>query len=409
MYPRALVVLQPIVEDLRGDVTDGSGDREIAKVDIIPLEVAITRDRAERCDTMDVVIRWQDYPLDPRVVADCRVTAFIANADAPDEDLYADNTRFAQFIGFVDNHEVACDDSGGMVVRLMCRDYAGRLIDQRHDGKGIPTSSKLSDIARRLLDAVNGYQRTRILVDGDRTLKSLVRGDLWTPTRGSSIWDVLVAIGREAGMEVTFIDGDLVMRPVRTSDVQRVRSLTLGVSIHAVRFERPASPIYRKAVQLRCINARTGRRVVSQYPATSDEVITYNVPGTYTEADLLRMAKAAFISTVSRRVVGTITTYEMTDDAGEDLAGVESVRAGDKLHLYFATGDRKSVFGKSAQALTGYLEAGGLTRDEAGDIVQTWFDAEELSNRFTVRTARHRWTAESGYQLDITFENLVTL
>lgn len=403
VYPRALIVLQPVVEDLRG-----GEDREIAKLDVIPLEVAITRDRAEICDTLDAVIRWQDYPMDPRVIADCRVIAYLANVESPDVDLYVDNTRFAQFLGFVDNHEVDIGSSG-MVVRIRCRDYAGRLMDQRHDGAGIRTGRRLSEVAREILNMAPGYQRTAIRVENDQTLKAFVRVDLWTPTRASSLWDVLVAIGREAGMEVTFIDGTLVFREVRTSDDQRIRSLTVGLSIADIRFERPASPIYRKGVELRCVNSRTGQRVVGKFPPDATELITYNVPGAYTQADLERQARAAFISTVSRRVVGNLTTHNMTDDAGEDLAGVDSVRAGDVLHLYFATGDRVTVFGKSAQALSSYLEAGGLSRQEAGDIVDGWFDAEELSNRFSVRTAMHTFNHQTGYKLSITFDNLVTL
>ena len=107
-YPRALVVLQPKIRQTGGDV-------EIARAGIVPVSVTVVRDQAERCDTADIALRVRDFPLDPRAVADCRVSVYMADVELPDVELYPDNTAYAQFIGFVDEYEWTFDGGGPRV------------------------------------------------------------------------------------------------------------------------------------------------------------------------------------------------------------------------------------------------------------------------------------------------------
>lgn len=399
-YPRALVVLQPKIRQTGGDV-------EIARAGIVPVSVTVVRDQAERCDTADIALRVRDFPLDPRAVADCRVSVYMADVELPDVELYPDNTAYAQFIGFVDEYEWTFDD-GGPRVRLRCRDYAGRLLEQKYDGAPIRTDATLLDIIVKLVDAAPGFERLRITIENDKPLKSFVRADLWTPPRAGSLWDVIAALARDAGQEASFDLGVLVLRTPRNITEPRARALTLGQTVTRVSLMKTPAPLYRAAIGLRQVNARSGEVVEAWWPkdVPSPSRIMYPVAGSYTRADLERMAKSAFEAVATMSVQGSLETAHMADDFGEDLCGVESVRSGDTLFVQIAGDGTTGPLGQPAPQLVAYLQAGGVSADEAAQIVGSWGRMEELNNLFMIRRAVHTIDA-NGYRLSVDFENVV--
>jgi len=134
--------------------------------------------------------------------------------------------------------------------------------------------------------------------------------------------------------------------------------------------------------------------------------IVYPVAGQFTAADLQRRAKLAFESVATMAVQGTFETQHMVDDNGEDLCGIESIRSGDTVFIYLATGGAQTPLGIPAGQLVAYLEAAGVQTEDAQRMVASWTDAEELANLFVVRSARHT-IDQRGYRLVVEFENLV--
>jgi len=401
-YPRCLVSLQPTIRDLAT-----GQETQIARSDIIPLSCTITLDQAERANTCDLEITLKDFPLHPSVVQDCRVVVIMADVELPEVDLYIDNADHGQFIGFVDTYEYSSGMDGPRL-RITCRDYSGRLLDQRYDGAPIRTDATLLDIVAGLVAQAPGYERIPITIENDKPLKAFVRTDLWTPPRAGTLWDVLVSLGHAAGQEVAFELQALTFRTARNVPQPRVRTLTQGRTLENVSMSRAPAPLYRKAITLRQIDARTGEVVEGTYPtdvALKDRIV-YPVAGQFTAADLQRRAKLAFESVATMAVQGTFETRHMVDDNGEDLCGIESIRSGDTVFIYLATGGAQTPLGIPAGQLVAYLEAAGVQTEDAQRMVASWTDAEELANLFVVRSARHT-IDQRGYRLVVEFENLV--
>lgn len=401
-YPRCVVSLQPTIRDL----ATGQA-QQIARSDIVPLSCTITMDQAERANTCEFELSIRDFPLHPSVIQDCRVVVIMADVELPEVDLYIDNSDYGQFIGFVDTYDYSSGPDGTRL-RITCRDYSGRLLDQRYDGAPIRTDAMLLDIVAGLLSQAPGYERVNITLKNNKPLHTFVRTDLWTPPRAGTLWDVLVSLGHAAGQEVAFELEALTFRTARNVPQPRVRTLTQGRTLDSVSMSRVPAPLYRRAITLRQIDARTGEVVEGTYPtdvALKDRIV-YPVAGQFTAADLQRRAKLAFESAATMYVQGSFETRHMADDNNEDLCGIESIRSGDTVFIYLATGGAQTPLGIPAGQLTAYLEASGVQTADAQRMVASWTDAEELANLFVVRSARHT-IDQRGYRLVVEFENLV--
>lgn len=399
-YPRALVVLQP-------SLRTPDGKREIAKVNVVPISVTVTMDAAERTNTAQITLHARDLPLNPAALADVRVSVFMADVEDPNVDLYVGNADHAQFIGFADEVEFSFDNRGRSV-RLSCRDYAGRLMEQKYDNKPIRTDATLLDIVVSLLERAPGFERTSVTLENDKPLVAFVRSPLWVPPRSASLWDVIVALGREAGQEAAFELGTLTFRTARNIPAPKTRVLTLGRTAESLSVRRAPAPLYRSAISLRQVNARTGEVTEGWYPrdVPTERRIVYPTSGSFTKADLEAMAKLAFESVATMAVQGTIVTRHMADDFGEDLCGVDSLRSGDTLYVHVAAEGTTTPLGYSETQVVNYLEAGGVPRDDAAEIVRTWATMEQLAPVFFVKRAVHTLT-DRGYNLTIDFENVV--
>ena len=134
-----------------------------------PISVNVNINRYSEADTFDAVMRWEDFPFDPRLIKNALVTILIVDlkklGNLSDFKLKQAKDK-ALFIGFVDEYSVRLEQSTREIV-LNGRDYTTLFLETKFDNAN--------------LDDVTGKRRRKIdlrrsLVDIITDLKSNVPG-----------------------------------------------------------------------------------------------------------------------------------------------------------------------------------------------------------------------------------------
>lgn len=465
-YPRAIVVLEPVIQTLK------PGERKtIRRVNIVPESCSWTSDDLTAADRAQVEIPWRMFPLDPRLLISCRMVLYMADATDPRVDLDYSNEHYAQFVGYVDEHEVTAGTAGGMV-RLGARDYSGPLIDVRWSGASLRADIPLSQAIRSVTDLVPGFSALTISVERDVTVQSYTGLSTWTPPRSANLWEVITGMAQATGQVADWDLGVLDIRIPKPVDGSRARLMALGNTIDSFSMRKTPSPLSFKQIQIRSLNPATGQMTEGLWPKETDGTRERIVIATASElgADQLQQqAKAIFETYARRHVQGSFTTHSMVDDEGVQFVGsvheadtgsyttgttlphstergltaeerrflreVEAaerdgslvvtpsegprgasgasravrttLRSGDAVYIDTRMGRQGLLFGQSPQQMESYLVDGGLEQQEASDIVDTWMKASESATLFAVRRATHRMDNRGGYLLTVDFENVV--
>ena len=135
---------------------------------ILPKKASWGLNGIKTADTLSVTIRWQDCPIDPRVVRSCAIDFYLGAVPATQfaegiggmrreaggnesgmpmnliPDTYVDAEHNAlvrsnlRFQGWVDDWHVTMDDSGEAVIELQCRDNTQLLLDQKASQTATP-------------------------------------------------------------------------------------------------------------------------------------------------------------------------------------------------------------------------------------------------------------------------------
>lgn len=393
--PRAVVVLQPKVQSF------GAEPARTVTHTVTPIAVEWSSNEPEEADDARVTIPWERLPLDPRAVADCRVTIFAADVGDPGVAL-SPRQDVARFVGFVDGDSI--DFGDGQTVELTARDYRGRLIDTPFAGGSVATDRPLSVAVRAVVSAVPGYADLPVSIERDSTLSATLGRKRWTPPKHASLWDVVCGLARETGQVARFVLDTLTIGPPRPLSGKDAVRLLYGNSIERLELRRDLNPTTRKTILLRALDPRTGRITEGRFPRSSydgETILAWPLTGSYSPSDLATRAEAIYRQRERQQLRGRLTTPWMDDERGRDLL---VTRSGDGLAAFVRTDDPASVLGYSTGELADYLRRGGMAPTTARLFASRWAEADRLKPFFYVRRARHRLDAEQGYQLDAEIE-----
>ena len=85
------------------------------------------------------------------------------------------------------------------------------------------------------------------------------------------------------------------------------------------------------------------------------------------------------------------------------------VANGDTVEVRLGDGVLASIEGMSAAEAVAFHVAGNEPMDPAvaAAFVASWQRAEQLTTAFYVKSARHTWSREDGYKLEIAFITIV--
>ena len=400
-YPRALVVLEPILSDLNTQVPR---EKRTARIELEPRSVAVDRNPVEMADTCRCDFEFARFPMDPRAIRDIRVSVYIDDVKTPLRKVTA-NRSALRFVGFVDLPENSHDGKGDWT-SLSARDYRGRLLDTPFGSAGVDATRPISQIARAAVRAVPGYEDFQITVDNDVTLRDYTDKSTWTPPAGASIWDVLVMIAHTVG-QVPWFDLDaLRIGNPRGADDGEVKILRFGENVRDMTFRRNMNPMARKAVQIRGTDPNTRKVTTARWPVkpvSGESVIAFPTTSPENASQLQERARRVYEARERAQIEGTVSTGAMQDSAGADLL---ALMAGDGVLVNYRDASTDHLLGESEQSIADRMTASGIDSETARTLARAYINAAELRPLFYVRKSAIRWS-RSDFGISIDVENFV--
>lgn len=221
-YPTAWIKLHITLEDFGQD----SPNVELKPLEHWPLELTITRNRWSEADTFEVVVDFEDFPLDPRILRGVAVEIMLDDAGSTDPFYWTNlstNERGAKtrFLGVVDFVETEIDEDWRRTT-LKGRDYTAYFLDTEIPKEPIFYGDKtFVEVIQAIVDERIQTDEGKIEVapdpDVDLDLKvkhyKLRADDPKTGTRkkkhGEIIWEVLQEIALESG-HILFVELDKI-------------------------------------------------------------------------------------------------------------------------------------------------------------------------------------------------------
>jgi hypothetical protein len=301
---------------------------------IIPKNMTIGLNGARKASLLTATMRYLDCPIDPRTIRSCAVSAYLGTLTQDEvekgqagatrgsttlplnivPDTYLDeagNQRTnLRFQGWVDEWEMAWDDSGEPTIKIECRDNTTLLDAQQHPPK------LFVDMSRPIHEAVAGYlanfpQMAGISVEyrpssatpptlKDALAKTAFRPNLGPPAKGGGtsggggqktsvldyLTDICGAIGHLLRVEGTVVIVQEVRSlvggefPPRPADPYRPRDLPSGkTSVRRMIYGRNISEMkcrrkYAKGtptnIEVRCYNPTKKTVLVARFPDAKD-------------------------------------------------------------------------------------------------------------------------------------------
>lgn len=416
-YPRASVVLTVLLEDW----ADGSGSDTLT-VEVVPRELEWVRNHAREADTFRVGVDWRDLPIDPRSARSILVTAAVADVGSAAGTLTYDRSN-AVIMGYVDQPKLKLDE-GSEVLDLAGRDYTALFLDRRWSDGAIDISVPLSQVVDAVLQATPGAEEMRtefVGGAGSVVLKSIIGRRLFVPQTNDDTWTVLVDLVGRAGL-VAVVELD-TLRIVPAGEVgdQRV-SFAWGRDVSRLTVSRDYQEMRTTQVEVRCWNPLARKVRTAKYPeqsivlrkriSTKGKVSTDTAPvtpfyveGTYSQAQISELAERIYRNAARQQLEGELETREMASFEGGVLPQLAN---GHRIVVEWAQDLVAVIHGMpEGQAVDRLVAVAGLPRHVAEVLVSQYRQAADLAVEFYVRTARHRWTRDDGYQLTVEFINLV--
>lgn len=420
-YPRARVVLSVLLEDF----ADGSGS-EVVTFEAIPREVEWVGNTARQADTFRVELDYRDLPLDPRMVRTILVVIYCGDVGEPDGELDLEGDVHRRLLGYVDEPESNLDEGGEFVV-LEGRDYTGLLLDKKWTGGALDVSRSLATVVEDILSQT--VPANDLLVEfadgaGSTVIKDITGKKWWTPQEDDDTWTVLSTLVGLVGLVPVIRLDTLHLEPAGSLDDLRQAAFLYGENVAKLTVRRQLSG--RRTEQVEVVTwdplARESRSatwpaepivlsktVSKEGKATSQTapVARYFVTGAYTAAQLEEQARAIFEASARQQLEGELETLDLVD--WEHGTALPEIRNGDRITVRWATQLLSSIQGMTQGEALIHLTSGprGFDMAVAQALVTSYAQAGSLSAEFYVRSARHRWSRDTGYLLSVDFVNVV--
>lgn len=416
-YPRASVVLTVLLEDW----ADGSGSETLV-VEVVPRQIEWVRNHARAADTFHIEVDWRDVPIDPRSARSIHVAAAVADVGTAQGVLAYDRST-AVIMGYVDQPKLVLDDQAE-VLDLTGRDYTALFLDRKWTGGAIDVSVPLSNVVATVLGQTPGAEEMRtefVGGAGSVSLKGLIGRRLYSPQADDDTWTVLVDLVGRAGL-VAVVDLDtLRVLPAGEVGTQRA-SFAWGRDISQMSISRDYQEMRTAQVEVRCWDpaARTTR--TAQYPSqpivlrkrisTKGKVSTDTAPlrpfffeGTYSQSQVAELAERIYRNAARQQLEGELETAELQ---GFDGAALPQVANGWRVIVEWAQDLVAAIHGMpEGQAVERLVQVADVPQAVAQALMGQYQRASQLAVEFYVQTARHRWSREEGYRLNVDFINLV--
>lgn len=414
-YPRCQATLLVLLEDWK----DGS-DESLYEIHVIPRRVEVERNSMLEADVFRMEIDHRDLPLDPRSLRQAHVKVYLDNVTDPSRTLKRKATN-AAFLGWVDEPQVRLEDSGE-VVTLEGRDYTGAFLDYVWGAEPVNTTRPLELVIGGILTVVPGAAKLKVVFTTGAS--SIIVADRIGRTKyapkGSqdSAWQVIVDLCGLVGL-LPVIELDTLHIRSASEFGQTASSFVYGENVARLTMRKKFAAAKTLQVRVRCWDeqAREAREgtyptkplVVSKRIGTDGKVtteaaplITHNISGTFSTADLVDMAQQIFERSARQQIEGELETREMESLTNDKLVRVAN---GSSLELRIQRGALQRIAGLTDADARRVLTRGELAMDPAvvDALLAGRRRAEDLATRFYVQTARHTWSRDEGYTLSISF------
>lgn len=461
-YPKAIAQLDVSLFDY-----GNTSQREEFHFAVVPVHCLVTVNAYNLADTFSMTVRFEDVPIDPRLLRAIRVKIGIIDLKGLKNFTFKDfkdNEDAVIFTGFADTHSIKFDESE-RVISFEGRDYTSFFIDTPYTAKKVPKARPLRSIIEDLIKQIPGAEKIQV---EDRTggaiqsvAKSLPSWDLLTGKKSTdgqfeyysqnrTYWDVIVSLCEAAGV-IGYIELDkFILTSPRIlygqGSVKKTLSFIYGQNIMELSFFRNLGRKKKFNLALRSFDIHSGKEVLVYIPRDAEDswVKAMNVskanqtikhigvdgvavskPAPFfsfayasrTKEELVRVGQKIFEEFVRQQLEGELTTREMkandTDGLEFDLT---KIKVGTPVLIEVAMEDIKHIMRISYKGekitdgqRTSYLIRRGWPRVAAQQMIEAIAKGSgRLRPLFYTREAQIEM-AEDGFALRVGFVNFIQI
>ena len=395
-YPRVFVSLNLVLYDYG----TSSGTRSVDTFYVVPKHASVNINSYIEADTASFSIRYEDLPIDPRLIKSGVAKIFMINAKGrqaiTNADIKADDVSF---IGFIDDVVVGLSGSN-REVSFDCRDYTSLFIDTIFDDgnrptaegkkrRKIPLNRPMKAILQDLIGRVPGAgsievdDRTDGAVENFNRLsggkysllngKEQTQGNFQYVSQNQTYWDVMVSLAEQASL-IIYIELDKVVLTTAKNlystkgKFQGTIPFFYGKNLKSIQLERNMARRKRFNLKLKSFNTKTGKVVEVNIPQHATEawsrenkiprktnqiaqvdtqgVVKLNpAPGhTFkfkgkTREQLIALGEKIFLEFDRQQLTGTFTTKDMSVLRGQEEINILKIRNGSPLQIDFSSKD----------------------------------------------------------------------
>ena len=116
------------------------------------------------------------------------------------------------------------------------------MLDTPFSRPSLDTGGTLTALIRSVLDEIPFYAKLPIRVEDDASLQTHTGAKRWTPPARAKVWDVIVALARDAGQEAWFDRDTLVIRKPVNASADRTRIVIYGEHISTMELKTGIKP-----------------------------------------------------------------------------------------------------------------------------------------------------------------------
>jgi hypothetical protein len=454
-FPQAAVTLRVVFENFG---KDDATLEEKYEFTCQPKSVEIEKNDYREADTFKMELDYKNFPFDPRTLRSVGVTIHMEDVKRVFDDRgvqvtikpSAENTMF---VGFADEETISFD-SNTRTVRMEGRDLTALMIDQKFPGPPINQSEPLLTIIRKQLDALQATEGIEIVNEIGGPIPE--PANLLTDTdplankknskKGDKYWDVLQKLLQRLGLVGFFrLDKFILARP-RNAYVgtQGFTQFVYGVNLKTLEFKRKLGRLKginikvtgldfeRKQVITALIPkeakspdlAKLGEQVRPVIKADGSKgkpepapYITFKVSSIRDKNHLIEKGEEIYYEYSRQQIEGRLSTYEMLLPERVFNNGVPTERInkidfskiqnGTPIEVFISQDDMKQIAQiKSFEDKKKYLIDKFYAPRVAEALARSM---NKVSTPFYTKTARFMLDAESGFNMDLEFLNIVDL
>lgn len=436
-YPRCRAFLRIVWEDFGKTLADR--DKAYLLPDPPVLEAEVVNNDYKQADTFRLILPYDSFPFDPRLIRACGVAIYMGNVDSPEKDIRADggatDRENLKIIGFVDDATIEIGEDSK--VTLEGRDQTALLLDEKWHSF-LETKEGKEDVRlpagidlRRPLDQVLRYILDKSLATAP--MKIELRG-VTAPTLGkwhsvgeqeiseeASFWDIIKHLTHVAGL-ICFVEFDtLVVTSAKTlNDRSTVgAAFVYGENLTSLQLKRKLGRMRASNVRVRSYDDTKKRTLIGSYPKTPIEKVEisakgdvtkkrqyddFTVPNVADKAQLDKIAESIYRQRSFQQLDGSLKTEDMTSIVGSAEKPLTKVVAGSAIRVEVDPEDRAQLRNMDATEREQYLKNRGYASQVAAAVARAFDDIDTF---FYVKTASHRYSHVDGYSLGSDFVNFI--